>query len=78
MDWMEFFLSFPGFVAVMLVVCVFVVVITEMIRWAIKMGDKEPSMEYDQFLCERNGRVRIDKSWDSIEKTNRDIKKEGL
>lgn len=78
MDWMEFVLSFPGFVAVMLVVCVFVGVITEMIRWATKMGDKEPPMKYDQFLCECNGHDRMDKSWDSIEKTNQDIKKEGL
>ena len=78
MDWMEFFLSFPGFVAVMLVVCVFVVVITEMIRWATKMGDKESPVQYDQFLCECNGHDRMDKSWDSIEKTNQDIKKEGL
>ena len=78
MDWMEFFLSFPGFVAAMLVICVFVVVITEMIRWATKMGDKESPMQYDQFLCECNGHDRMDKSWDSIEKTNQDIKKEGL
>ena len=64
MDWMEFLLSFPGFVAVMLVICVFVTVITEMIRWAYKLRDNE--------------HARIDKSWDSIEKTHQDIEKEGL
>ena len=78
MDWMEFLLSFPGFVAVMLVICVLVTVITEMIRLAHKPQDKEPQMKYDRFLYEDNDHTRMDKSWDSIEKTNQDIEKEGL
>ena len=79
MDWMEFLLSFPGFVALMLVICLFVTVISEMVRWAFKLQDKEPPMDqYDRFLCECNDRVHMDKSWESIEKTNQDIEKEGL